>query len=226
MERKSYQLTNHAIGSMREIWYISYPLMLAFMSNSFMMLADRLMLARYSLNALTACANSSMAAFLCMMLPMLMAGISEVFVGRHHGAGQFKRMGEPVWQMLWLCLFTAPIFALLATYAGAYLFAGTGNEVLENDYFSTLLYFAPFICAGPALSGFFIGKGSVKIVTICTAFVNVANIALDALLIFGWGPFPEMGIAGAALATGIANVVGVSIYLIVFLRKKHRQNYG
>jgi len=38
--------------------------------------------------------------------------------------------------------------------------------------------------------------------------VNVLNVGLDALLIFGWGPVPAFGIEGAAAATSISQWVG------------------
>lgn len=226
MEQKNYQLTRHPIGSLREMWHVSYPLILSFLSGSFMMVCDRMFLAHYSLNALNAAANAGNAMWLFQTIPMLLAGITEVFVGRHHGAGRFKRMGEPVWQMLWLCLILVPYFFVSASFAGTLMFYNTGNEALEIEFFSYMLYFGPFSCAFPALCGFFVGKGSVRLVTLCTIFNCFLNIALDPIFIFGWGIIPGMGVKGAAIATGLSNVFGVAVLMTVFLREKHRLRYG
>ena len=65
------------------------------------------------------------------------------------------------------------------------------------------------------------------IVTVSMAFEKlfqavITNIVLDPVLIFGYGPFPEMGIEGAALATGIGQTLTLMIYLVVYFMRPNR----
>lgn len=59
--------------------------------------------------------------------------------------------------------------------------------------------------------------GKMTVAMVCVLSGCIANIILDPVLIFGLGPFPELGIEGAALATGIGQSLSLVIYLVVYL---------
>lgn len=222
----AYQLTKHPVGSLKEIWAMSWPLMLSLMSNSIMLFVDRLLLSWHSPLALAAGANASMAYYLFLVVPMAICAISEVFVGRLHGQEKLQEIGKPVWQTVWFAAILSLPLLLIALYLPHIVFYHTGNEEQETAYFQMLMAFAPLMCAGVAFSGFFIGIGEVKVVTWCTLIANCFNAIAGYLLIFGFGEIPAMGIWGAGLATGLAQSFQFILLLICFLSKKYRIKFG
>ena len=78
--------------------------------------------------------------------------------------------------------------------------------------------FSVVIAFGMTFEKIFQAAGQMKTAMISVLAGCITNIVLDPVLIFGLGLAPKMGIEGAALATGIGQVVTLAIYLMAYLR--------
>ena len=104
-----------------------------------------------------------------------------------------------------VCIAVMPAFLRMFTQDAAIVDMGV-------RYSNIAFLFSVVIAASMSLEKIFQATGRMLLTMVCMMSGCVANIILDPVLIFGLGPFPEMGIEGAALATGIGQVLSLLIY--------------
>jgi MATE family multidrug resistance protein len=219
-------LTRYPEGSMRELCYLALPLMLSSLSVTTMVFIDRLLLAHYSTAALNAVANAMTLGWAYLFGWMVLTSIAEVFVAQYNGAKLYHKLGEPVWQMIWLSLASFFFFTPLALEVGNWFFPAS-HQQLERDYLKWMFWFGPTLPLYGALCGFFIGQGKTSLVTCVAIGANLINAGLDYLLIFGKeGWLDPLGVEGAAIATSGSAIFQIVILGAVFLKPSNRRQYG
>ncbi len=220
-------LTSYPQGSLRELWQISFPLILSLMSSSCMLFLDRLFLAHFSLNSLNAAAHAGALIQFLQFWAIATAAIAEVFVGRYNGAGRKEKLGQPVWQMIWMALGSCLIYIPIGFFVGPYIFFHEIYKQQEIEFFRILTCFIPITAISTAITAFYIGRGKALFVTFVMIISNIINVSLDAVLIFGVASWiPPLGIKGAALATGIAQICQATILFLAFFCPANRSLYG
>jgi multidrug resistance protein, MATE family len=218
------QLTKHPPGSMKEVWTLSMPLMLACLSSYMMWFIDRFFLTYYSIEALNATVTASALAWGFVGGAAVMAGMIELFVAQYNGACQQKKIGKSIWQMIWFSFATSLIFIPISIWAAPLLYP-VGS--MELSYFRWTMCFGFMQPLIYTLTSFFVGRGHIKgVVTLAIASTLFYGL-IDRALIFGIPGFiPELGVTGAALAACITHSCQASILLLYFFRPKNREVFG
>ncbi|GAB6135908.1 MATE family efflux transporter [Thermococcus prieurii] len=139
-----------------------------------------------------------------------MAGFA--FVGQYIGAGEFKKAYRSAGALYSLMLFfstaTALISLAILPQALHFMKVTPGLYPYAKTYASIVFAGLPLSFAYMAFSALMRASGDTKTPMKITLVTVLVNIVLDPLFIFGVGPFPKLGVAGAALATVIANAIG------------------
>jgi putative MATE family efflux protein len=120
-------------------------------------------------------------------------------------------------------LLFALVFAVTAAFLGSMimdpLFRLLGADArtlpLIRDYMSILLVGLPPLMLVIIGNSTFRSMGNIKMSATLAGCLSLLNIILDPLLIFGIGPFPEMGIRGAAMATLLAATITMLVSFVV-----------
>lgn len=214
-------------GSLKEIWKLSLPLMISFLSLFVMIFVDRIFLSFYSTDALNAATSAGTLSWSLILGFSTLAGLAEVFVAQYNGAKQYKMIGEPVWQMIWFSALSFFFFLPMAIWGTSIFYGQPHPANFEYDYFKCTMFFSPPAVLVAALTAFFVGQGKTSIIKWMALLGNVVNVILDPILIFGVKGFINpMGINGACIATGIGITVQAVVLFYLFLKKSNKENYG
>lgn len=197
---------------------MSMPMVISMAVNSLYNIVDSYFVAKLSEDAMTA---------LALVYPMqnMINAIAIGFaiginasVAFYLGAGDQEQADKATTQGMFLNFLHGAVLMILCIAAmPAFLRMFSSDEKVIKmalEYSNRAFLFATVIALTLVFEKVFQAVGKMKISMFSMMCGFVANIILDPLMIFGIGFFPAMGIAGAAYATGIGQVLTLAVYLI------------
>lgn len=197
---------------------MSLPMVLSMTVASLYNIVDSYYVARISEDAMTAL---SLVYPIQNLINAVTIGFSigaNAVISYHLGAQNQERANAAAAQsLLWnglhglvltlVCIAVMPVFLSLFTQSAAVIDLGV-------RYSRVAFAFSVFVGVSMSMEKIFQAAGRMVMTMVCMLAGCVCNIVLDPVLIFGYGPFPEMGIEGAALATGIGQVLSLALYFV------------
>ena len=144
----------------------------------------------------------------------------NALVALYRGAGDHNKADAAATHGMALSVLHGLLCTLLATaIMPGFLARFTADSTIVSmgvTYSAIVFFFAIVNMASLAFEKIFQAVGRMKLTMLALISGCVCNILLDPILIFGLGPVPALGIAGAALATGIGQTVTLVLYLVVY----------
>ena len=199
---------------------MSLPMVISMLVNSLYNIIDSFFVSKISDDAMTALSLVfPIQNFISAAAIGFGIGINAV-ISIHLGAKNTEKADTAAAQGLILSAVHGIVLTAASIAAMPYflrMFTSDENVISLGVQYSVIAFsFAPIIMLGISFEKIFQSVGMMKVTMFGMLCGSIANIILDPLMIFGIGFFPKMGIKGAALATGIGQLLTFVIYIVIY----------
>jgi putative MATE family efflux protein len=188
-------------------------------------LVDTFFVSLLGTNALAAISFTFPVTFTVISLNIGLGIGTSAVIGKLRGQNRFEQAKGTATASLVVCVLMVAALALMGSFFIEPIFSrlGASDELMPMIKRYMLVWYGSGVFLSVPMVGNSVlrASGDTRTPSLIMATGGGINALLDPLLIFGWGPFPELGIEGAAWATLFAWLV-CSIWIIYLLAVKRR----
>ena len=209
-------------GDVKDVLVVALPMLLSMSFDTFMTFIDRLFLSKLGPAEMNASLGAGAVQLALTMFFTGAISYTTAMVAQRLGAKKHGDCAKVFVQALYVSLMCVPLLYMTIP-VGHWLF---GLENLSADqleyqktYFNILMFGGVITLVRNVAPCFFSGIGETKIVMYAAFVGMIVNIVCNFVLIFGFGPIPALGVAGAAYGTLIGNFVSTVVLFAKFFGK-------
>ncbi len=193
----------------------SLPSIASMLTISFYHLADTFWLGQLSYQAIAA-VTVTFPFFILVIAFGVGTGVgANALASRRFGEGDIEAANRVAGQIFPLSAFLGALLVIISLTAAGPIadLLGAPSDIrgMVADYIRFFGLGAPFMLFRLMSRNVYQASGDAVKPMVFTIIGAIVNVALDPFLIFGWGPFPAMGVGGAGLATSIGGGVGAAL---------------
>ena len=216
--------------SYSQIWKIAYPILLTLLVQNLIQVTDTAFLGRVGEVELGASALAGIYYIVTFMLAFGFSAGAQILIGRRNGEGNYHKIGGIFVSGVILLLFLALAIFVFTRCFSPYIL----SHILESknvlhaslEFLDWRIYGMFFASFNVMFRAFFVGITKTKVLSINAIIMAFTNVIFGYALIFGkWG-FPALGIAGAAIASVIAESLSVLFLIIYTVSAVDLKKYG
>jgi len=216
--------TSDTIG--KALLILSIPMVLEMIMESIFAVVDIFFVSKLGADAVATVGITESCMTIVYAIGMGLSTATTAMVARRIGEKKAGKAGVVAFQAIISGLVVSVLVAIPAViYAKEFLLLmGASEEMAESGYMFPAIMFGgnAVIMLLFIINAIFRSSGDAAVSMRVLIFANLVNIILDPLLIFGIGPFPELGLKGAAVATttGRGLAVCYQFYLLFYGNKR------
>lgn len=218
------------VYSYKDIWKVSLPIMLGLLTQNVMQITNTIFLGRVGEVEFGAAGLAGIYYIAFFMLGFGFSVGAQIIIGRRNGEQKYSDIGSIVIQGMMFLLVFATLLYFASNYFSATLLKSwiKSPEVYEAaaHYLDWRTFGFFFASINIMFRAFFVGIARTSVLTYNALVMTVVNIIFDYLLIFGNFGFPQLGIAGAGIASLIAEISSIIFFVIYTKLTVDLSKYG
>lgn len=224
------QMETRPDASAKSLMKLSWPIFIELILQLLVGNMDQIQLSHFNETAVAAVGNANTIITVVLLTFNVISLAAMILVSQYRGANDLARTNQIYTLSLLvnglLSLFLAVVLLVFAE--GLFSLMQVPQELMAEacTYLRITAAALPFQAIMLTFSAFLRAGAHMKVIMLITGFINVCNIAGNAVLINGIGPLPRLGAAGAALSSSIFRVVGMVLMGWMFFRYTQQARVG